>query len=67
VAGDQRATALRLTPAGEAVLTEAESAMVERLAMLGSQSPEAAAAVAALPALGDAITAVLHTRREARA
>jgi DNA-binding MarR family transcriptional regulator len=67
VAGDQRATALRLTPAGEAVLAKAESAMVERLAILGSQSAEAAAAVAALPALGDAIDTVLHARRRARA
>jgi DNA-binding MarR family transcriptional regulator len=67
VSGDHRASALRLTPAGEVALADAESAMVDRLALLGAQSADAAAAVAALPALGDALDAVLHARTEAGA
>jgi DNA-binding MarR family transcriptional regulator len=67
VAGDHRGSALRLTPDGAAALAEAETAMAERLALLGSQSPGAAEAVAALPALGGAIDAVLRARREAHA
>jgi DNA-binding MarR family transcriptional regulator len=67
VAGDHRASALRLTPAGDAALAGAESAMVQRLALLASQSPEAAEAVAALPALGTAIDMVVDAHRGARA
>ena len=67
VAGDQRASALRLTPAGAAALAAAESAMVQRLALLASQSPEAAHAVAALPALGAALDSAMDARRGAGA
>jgi DNA-binding MarR family transcriptional regulator len=66
VAEDQRASSLRLTAAGQAALAAAESAMVARLTEIAALTPSARAAVASLPALGEAIDE-LAARRTARA
>lgn len=66
VADDQRASSLRLTAAGQAALAAAESAMVARLTEIAALTPSARAAVASLPALGEAIDE-LAARRTARA
>jgi DNA-binding MarR family transcriptional regulator len=52
---DQRAAALRLTPAGTAALHAAEQAMTERLARLVELTPDPAALVRSLIWLDDAI------------
>lgn len=49
--GDQRVTTLRLTPAGEQVLREAEAAMIQRLDSVLSRTPRGADAAATLARL----------------
>jgi len=55
VAGDQRATALRVTDAGERVLAEAEQAMAARLAEVLGRTPRPRDTVAALVRLGEGL------------
>ena len=54
---DQRATALRLTPAGEATLAEVEQTMVARLTKICGDSPEGRRAIDSLVWLGSALGA----------
>ncbi|MCW2496653.1 MarR family winged helix-turn-helix transcriptional regulator [Jatrophihabitans sp.] len=70
VAGDQRATTLRLTPEGEAALTGVETTLVERLGIVLShtEAPEAVRATLcqlglALDALADQRLATLRSTR----
>jgi DNA-binding MarR family transcriptional regulator len=55
VSGDQRAVTLRLTPAGEAALQTAETAMSERLAAVLTQTARPADTMTALCRLGAGI------------
>jgi DNA-binding MarR family transcriptional regulator len=55
VAGDQRAAALRLTPAGEQTLARVEAEMVRRVDDLCARTPDGALVLATLSWLGDAI------------
>jgi DNA-binding MarR family transcriptional regulator len=66
VAGDQRATALRLTPSGRAVLREAEAAMSARLEQVLSRTEDADAAVPALARLGAGLDVLADERLRAR-
>lgn len=52
VAGDQRAATLRLTPAGEQALRQAEAAMTDRLDAVLAATPRGAEVPAALCRLG---------------
>lgn len=66
VAGDQRASALRLTPSGHEVLREAEAAMLARLEQVLSRTPDGADAVSAVAQLGQGLDAVADERLRAR-
>lgn len=66
VAGDQRASALRITPSGRAVLHEAEAAMLARLERVLSRTPDGAAAVAALTRLEPLLDEIADERLAAR-
>lgn len=54
-AGDQRATTLRLTPAGAALLDRVEADMTERIDRLCARSPDGAQLLESLTWLGAAI------------
>lgn len=62
VEGDQRASALSLTNAGEDIRNRVEQAMMQRLEQLCARTPDAASVVAALDQLGGAIEAVMTER-----
>jgi DNA-binding MarR family transcriptional regulator len=55
VEGDQRATALRLTADGEAMLARVESDMIERIEALCARAPDGAQLLESLVWLGAAI------------
>jgi DNA-binding MarR family transcriptional regulator len=59
---DQRSVALRLTPAGEALLHRVEAAMVERIDALAARTPDGDRMVDCLIWLGDAIEQMLAER-----
>jgi DNA-binding MarR family transcriptional regulator len=63
---DQRATALRLTPAGEELLAQIESDMVDRLDALLARTPDGNQVVRSLVWLGQAIEAASADRAVAR-
>ena|SRR5579875_2407061 len=66
VAHDQRATALRLTGAGEAVLRDAEAAMTARLDAVLARTPRAAETRAALVRLGVGLDKLSQERLASR-
>jgi DNA-binding MarR family transcriptional regulator len=66
VEGDQRATALHLTPAGQALLDTVETAMVARLDDLAARTAAADQLLDALVWLGQAIDDLLRDRAAAR-
>jgi DNA-binding MarR family transcriptional regulator len=66
VAGDQRATALRLTPAGETVLREADLAMTARLQAVLEHTTRSADVVTALTRLGAGLDQLAAERLAAR-
>lgn len=62
---DQRAVALKLTPAGAAVLATAEKAMTERLDTVVARTADPAAVLDALAALGEAIEGLRREQSQA--
>jgi DNA-binding MarR family transcriptional regulator len=69
VAGDNRATALALTPDGEALLQQVEGSLLERMDDLCARTPDGATLIEALVWLGaamDARRAELDSRAAAR-
>ncbi|HEY5221793.1 MAG TPA: MarR family transcriptional regulator [Microbacteriaceae bacterium] len=62
VEGDQRASALSLTDAGEDIRNRVEEAMMRRLEQLCARTPDGPGIVAALEHLGGAIEAVMTER-----
>jgi DNA-binding MarR family transcriptional regulator len=67
VAGDQRAAALHLTSAGEAVVTRVESDMIQRIEDLCARTPDGPRLMESLIWLGAAIDAVQAERASERA
>ena len=61
--GDQRVSPLRLTPAGQAALHEAETAMLARLDAVLAHTDDAPGALAALNRLGAGLDALVAERR----
>jgi DNA-binding MarR family transcriptional regulator len=66
VAHDQRAVTLRLTPAGETALREAEEAMTSRLAAILERTPRGADVTAALVRLATGLDRLADERIAAR-
>ncbi|MBB4684225.1 MarR family winged helix-turn-helix transcriptional regulator [Amycolatopsis jiangsuensis] len=66
VDGDQRATALSLTPQGETLLAEAEAEMAVRVADLVSRTPDPEQMLLALRWLGSAIDEAVAERQDRR-
>jgi DNA-binding MarR family transcriptional regulator len=66
VEGDQRATALRLTAAGRAVLASAEEAMLAQVGDLVARTPEGARVYESLAWLGAALDEAAEARLAAR-
>jgi DNA-binding MarR family transcriptional regulator len=66
VAGDQRATALRVTPAGTKALTGVEESMVERFGVALARTPDPARVVESLNWLGAALDELAEERLAAR-
>jgi DNA-binding MarR family transcriptional regulator len=62
VAGDQRAAALRLTPAGEQTLARVETEMIRRIDDLCARTPDGALVLLTLSWLGGAIDAARAER-----
>lgn len=62
VAGDQRAAALHLTPAGEALLEQVESEMISRLSDLCDRTPDGERLLESLGWLGSAMDSRLADR-----
>jgi DNA-binding MarR family transcriptional regulator len=67
VAHDQRAVALRLTPAGEQVLARTESAMLSDLDAVLAHTPDRQRVVAAVVRLGGGLDRLVAERRSAKA
>jgi DNA-binding MarR family transcriptional regulator len=67
VAGDQRAVALRLTPAGEQVLARTEAVMLTSLDAVLARTPERQSVVPALVRLGSGLDRLVAERRSAKA
>jgi DNA-binding MarR family transcriptional regulator len=67
VAGDQRAVALRLTPAGEQVLARTEAVMLTSLDAVLAHTPERQSVVPALVRLGSGLDRLVAERRSAKA
>ena len=66
VAHDQRASALRLTAAGEDLLRETEAAMIARLDAVLERTPRGADSLAALARLGIGLDRLANERLAAR-
>jgi DNA-binding MarR family transcriptional regulator len=66
VAGDQRAAALALTPAGESALATIEATMTERLGHLVARRPDPHRVLSALAELGIAIEELMVERSATR-
>ncbi|HEY4020984.1 MAG TPA: MarR family winged helix-turn-helix transcriptional regulator [Pseudonocardiaceae bacterium] len=66
VVGDQRAAALRLTEAGNTLLEDVETHMLERLAELSARTPDAERLVESLVWLGVAIEESAEERMATR-
>jgi DNA-binding MarR family transcriptional regulator len=66
VAGDQRAAALHLTPAGESLLEQVESEMVSRINDLCERTPDGERLLESLVWLGEAMDGRLADRLAAR-
>lgn len=66
VAGDQRAAALRLTPAGTTALADVEAAMLARLDALLDRAPDPDALTRGLAELGTALDAMAAERAAGR-
>jgi DNA-binding MarR family transcriptional regulator len=66
VDGDQRATALSLTPAGEELLARTEAEMVERVTGLAARTPDGSHLLETLVWLGSAIDEVMAEKAETR-
>jgi DNA-binding MarR family transcriptional regulator len=66
VAGDQRAVALRLTPAGEQVLARTEAVMLTSLDAVLAHTPERQSVVPALVHLGSGLDRLVAERRSAK-
>jgi DNA-binding MarR family transcriptional regulator len=66
VAGDQRAEALHLTPAGEALLEQVEAEMISRINDLCDRTPDGEQLVESLVWLGAAMDSRLADRLAAR-
>jgi DNA-binding MarR family transcriptional regulator len=62
VAGDQRASALSLTPAGERLLSSIESEMITRISALCARTPDADRVMESLAWLGFALDEALEER-----
>lgn len=62
-AGDQRVSPLRLTPAGQVALHEAETAMLTRLDAVLAHTDDAPGALAALNRLGAGLDVLVAERR----
>jgi DNA-binding MarR family transcriptional regulator len=67
VVGDQRAVALRLTPAGEQVLARTEAVMLTNLDAVLAHTPERQGVVPALVCLGTGLDRLVAERRSAKA
>lgn len=65
VAEDQRASALSLTPAGQAVLAKIEAEMVARITSLCARTPDAERVLESLAWLGSALDAAMVERATA--
>jgi DNA-binding MarR family transcriptional regulator len=61
-AEDQRATILRITPAGKTVLAEVDVALVARLQLVLAEIADPDAALAALQAFGPALDSIADAR-----
>jgi DNA-binding MarR family transcriptional regulator len=66
VAGDQRAAALHLTPAGETLLAQVESEMIIRINDLCDRTPDGGQLIESLVWLGQAMDSRLADRLAAR-
>ena len=66
VAGDQRAAALHLTPAGETLLEQAETEMISRIYDLCDRTPDGEQLIESLVWLGAAMDSRLADRLAAR-
>jgi DNA-binding MarR family transcriptional regulator len=66
VAGDQRAAALHLTPAGETLLEQAETEMISRIYDLCDRTPDGEQLIESLGWLGAAMDSRLADRLAAR-
>jgi hypothetical protein len=62
VAGDQRAAALRLTPAGETLLEQVETEMISRIYGLCDRTPDGEQLIESLGWLGMAMDSRLADR-----
>jgi DNA-binding MarR family transcriptional regulator len=62
VAGDQRASALSLTPAGERLLAAIESEMISRITALCERTPDSKRTMESLAWLGEALDEALEER-----
>jgi len=62
VAGDQRAAALHLTPAGEALLQQVETEMISRINDLCDRTPDGGRLIESLVWLGAAMDSRLADR-----
>jgi DNA-binding MarR family transcriptional regulator len=62
VAGDQRASALSLTPAGEALLDAIETEMITRISALCARTPDAERVMESLAWLGLALDEAMEER-----
>jgi DNA-binding MarR family transcriptional regulator len=65
-ASDQRATTLRITPAGQALLAEVDTALVTKLQVVLGEVDDPAAVIAALRSLGTALDSAADARMAAR-
>jgi DNA-binding MarR family transcriptional regulator len=66
VAADQRAVALRMTPAGERLLADTEAAMLARFGQVLERLPEPASTVRGLAELGPVLDALADERLASR-